>query len=227
MLKLVGCKSIEDYNALKAEVLETILDEPFSMEEKDKNRGKKGRKGAEKHETESKGEQDALMDSNPEKHKSEAKAQHDVSINEDTGKGNLADNIKQRILSRELDDLDGEERFWPIDPNMRIAAIKEEIKIKEFKNSLSGSKNVEVHEIPNALAMGDDMPTGKVSFTGLASAGMTEDIQQIEYPHSESNFYEETVSGISETSNEAERNEMPIGENEFIQREEINPIHSR
>eukprot|EP00111_Clytia_hemisphaerica_P016197 TCONS_00047924-protein len=115
-LKLVACKSMKDYNELRAEILETMMDEPFTREKKKKrgNQNKQVGKDGQNEETAK------LLDE-----------QHG-------GTGNHDYQVKQKAKNSMVHEksLDDDIKLWNLDPEMRKAAIIEEIKMKTFEYSL-------------------------------------------------------------------------------------------
>ena len=134
MLELVDCKSIEDYHSLKAKVLETILDEPFTKAE-----GKEEKKRNEIEQA----TDEALR-----------------NVDEDSGKSNQIQKCKQRFVARERMELDADARFWPLDYKMRRAAIIEEIRMQEFLCDLVTPKNVQ-QTVQQTQKTGDIEPKAK------------------------------------------------------------------
>ncbi|XP_066934675.1 uncharacterized protein [Clytia hemisphaerica] len=114
-LKLVACKSMKDYNELRAEILETMMDEPFTREKKKRgNKNKQVGKDGQNEETLK------LLDE------------------QDGGTGNHDYQVKQKAKTSMVHEksLDDDTKLWNLDPEMRKAAIIEEIKMKTFEYNL-------------------------------------------------------------------------------------------
>eukprot|EP00111_Clytia_hemisphaerica_P008099 TCONS_00023603-protein len=112
-LKLVACKSIKKYNELRAEILETMMDEPFTREKKKRgNNNKQVGKDGQNEETAK------LLDE------------------QDGGIGHHDKQAKQKEKTKVRENLDDNTKLWNLDPEMRKAAIMEELKMKTFEYNL-------------------------------------------------------------------------------------------